>query len=146
MNGLYALGDIHLLVLILAATLGGIVVGGTTIVQGSALISDTEIRVSGEFLGLQTGFIQGGFNASTTETFNRQAEHIAYIINEALTRGATSVEPSEEAQSEWVRHIRETATDISQLQRECEAQSRVDGAGAQPAAQAGVRRQCRPID
>ena len=65
------------------------------------------------------GLIQGGFNASIPETFNRQAEHIAYIVKEVLTRNATSAEPSEQAQSEWIRQVRETAIDISQLQREC---------------------------
>ena len=45
-----------------------------------------------------TGFIQGGFNATTTEQFSRQGYHIAYIINEALKRGVTMVEPSQEAQ------------------------------------------------
>jgi cyclohexanone monooxygenase len=66
-----------------------------------------------------TGFIQGGFNASTTETYNRQGEHIAYIIKEALARGATFVEPSQEAQNQWVKLLRETAVDISQMQRDC---------------------------
>jgi len=45
-----------------------------------------------------TGFIQGGLNASTTEVFNRQAHHIAYIIQQALARGARVVEPSLKAQ------------------------------------------------
>ncbi len=65
------------------------------------------------------GFYQGGFNATTTETFNRQGQHVAYIIKEALSRRITTVEPSQEAQDNWVRHIRETAIDISQFQREC---------------------------
>ena len=82
------------------------------------------------------GFIQGGFNASTTETYNRQAQHIAYIVSEALARGATLVEPSLEAQNEWVRHMRETNVDISQFQRECtpsyfnnEGETQVDSEG-----------------
>jgi cyclohexanone monooxygenase len=66
-----------------------------------------------------TGYIQGGLNASTTENFSRQGYHIAYIIKEALSRGATFVEPTLEAQTDWVRSIRETAIDISQFQREC---------------------------
>jgi cation diffusion facilitator CzcD-associated flavoprotein CzcO len=66
-----------------------------------------------------TGFIQGGLNSSTTEVFNRQGHHIAYIIKEALRRGASVVEPSLEAQDRWVSHIRATAIDISQFQREC---------------------------
>src|SRR5438094_1069754 len=66
-----------------------------------------------------TGFIQGGFNASTTETFRLQAHHIAYIASEGLRRGAEVVEPSLEAQNAYVAHVRETAIDISAFQREC---------------------------
>jgi cation diffusion facilitator CzcD-associated flavoprotein CzcO len=65
------------------------------------------------------GFYQGGFNATTTETFNRQGQHIAYIVKQALTRGATTVEPGKDAQDAWVKHIRATAFDVSELQREC---------------------------
>ena len=50
-----------------------------------------------------TGFIQGGVSANTTAMFEQQAEHIAYIIAEAVTRGATTVEPSQEAQDDWVQ-------------------------------------------
>jgi cation diffusion facilitator CzcD-associated flavoprotein CzcO len=66
-----------------------------------------------------TGFIQGGVNSSTTETFSQQGRHIAYIIGEALDRGATTVEPSQAAQDGYVQHIRETAIDLSAFQREC---------------------------
>jgi cation diffusion facilitator CzcD-associated flavoprotein CzcO len=66
-----------------------------------------------------TGFIQGGLNSSTTETFNKQGKHIAYIIQQALARGATCVEPSLEAQDEWVKTIRSMAFDISAFIREC---------------------------
>ena len=66
-----------------------------------------------------TGFIQGGVNSSTTETFRQQSAHIAYIIAQALQRGAKTVEPSLEAQNAYVDHIRETAIDISAFQREC---------------------------
>jgi len=66
-----------------------------------------------------TGFIQGANYTSTTEQFSRQGHHNAYIIKQALDRGATSVEPSLEAQDAYVRHLRETAIDISQYQREC---------------------------
>lgn len=66
-----------------------------------------------------TGYIQGGFFATTTHQFSRQGYHIAYIIKEALARGLTEVEPVLEAQEEWVALIRSTAIDISQLQSEC---------------------------
>ena len=66
-----------------------------------------------------TGFIQSALNASTTEQMSRHAYHIAYIIKEALARGVTMVEPTQEAQDAWVTDIRATAFDISQFTREC---------------------------
>ncbi|MFF2929267.1 flavin-containing monooxygenase [Streptomyces mirabilis] len=66
-----------------------------------------------------TGFLQGGVTASTTAMFEQQARHIAYIIKETLARGASTVEPSEEAQDQWCATVRETAVDNSNFQREC---------------------------
>jgi cation diffusion facilitator CzcD-associated flavoprotein CzcO len=66
-----------------------------------------------------TGYLQGGFNATTTNQFGRQGYHIAYIIKEALERGVKTVEPSQEAQDNWVKTIRETSFDLSQFQRDC---------------------------
>jgi cation diffusion facilitator CzcD-associated flavoprotein CzcO len=66
-----------------------------------------------------TGYLQGGFNATTTEQFSRQGYHSAYIIKEALSRGISAVEPSLEAQDDWVRTLRATAIDLTQFQREC---------------------------
>jgi cation diffusion facilitator CzcD-associated flavoprotein CzcO len=66
-----------------------------------------------------TGFIQSALNASTTEQMSRHGYHVAYIIKEALARGVTTVEPTQEAQEAWVKEIRATAFDISQFQREC---------------------------
>jgi cation diffusion facilitator CzcD-associated flavoprotein CzcO len=64
-------------------------------------------------------FTQGGLNASITLTFETQAQHISYIIKEALRRGATHVECSQEAQDAWVQHMRETALDMTQFARNC---------------------------
>ncbi|MFD0689490.1 flavin-containing monooxygenase [Actinomadura fibrosa] len=66
-----------------------------------------------------TGFIQGGVTASTTAMFEQQAAHIAYIVSEARTRGATAVEPTAEAQEGWCQTVRETAVDNTAFQREC---------------------------
>lgn len=66
-----------------------------------------------------TGYVQGGFFATTTHQFSRQGYHTAYIIKEALDRRMTKVEPSFEAQEDWVDLIRSTAIDISFLQHEC---------------------------
>ncbi|TDT98315.1 cyclohexanone monooxygenase [Streptomyces sp. 846.5] len=66
-----------------------------------------------------TGYIQGGVTASTTAMFEQQADHIAYIIKETLARGATSVEPTSEAQEAWCTTVRESAVDNTNFQREC---------------------------
>ena len=58
------------------------------------------------------GFFQGGFNASTTKTFNNQGRHIAWIINHALGQGDCTAEPSLEAQDAYVNHIREKQLSI----------------------------------
>jgi cation diffusion facilitator CzcD-associated flavoprotein CzcO len=66
-----------------------------------------------------TGYIQGGLNASVTEQCGRQVQHIAYVIGEALKRGAKVVEPSQEAQDAYVSHFEAVEFDSSQFQREC---------------------------
>ncbi|MFD4354368.1 flavin-containing monooxygenase [Nocardia sp. NPDC058518] len=66
-----------------------------------------------------TGFLQGGVTASTTDMFDQQAEHIAYILKQAVDTGVTTVEPTAEAVQEWVTTVRETAVDNSTFQREC---------------------------
>ena len=66
-----------------------------------------------------TGFIQGGVSANTTAMFEQQAKHIAYIISEAIERGATTVEPSQQGQDNWVKTIRELAIDNSAFEVSC---------------------------
>ncbi|WP_067693838.1 flavin-containing monooxygenase [Nocardia jejuensis] len=66
-----------------------------------------------------TGFIQGGVTASTTDMFDQQAGHIAYIVAHAFETGATMVEPTAEAVDQWCTTVRETAVDNSNFQREC---------------------------
>jgi cyclohexanone monooxygenase len=45
--------------------------------------------------------------------------HIAYIIAEAVQRKATTVEPSLQAQDQWVRTIRELSIDNSAFEVSC---------------------------
>ncbi|MFE3317158.1 flavin-containing monooxygenase [Nocardia sp. NPDC059195] len=66
-----------------------------------------------------TGFLQGGVTASTTDMFDQQAEHIAYILKQAVDTGVATIEPTVEAVQEWVTTVRETAVDNSTFQREC---------------------------
>jgi cyclohexanone monooxygenase len=65
------------------------------------------------------GYIQGGLNASVTEQFGQQGYHIAYIVSEALKRGAAVVEPTKEAQDAYVRRFKELEIDMSEFQRSC---------------------------
>ena len=65
------------------------------------------------------GFIQGGVSANTTAMFEQQAKHIAYIIAEAQARGATTVEPSQAGQDNWVNTVRELAIDNSAFELSC---------------------------
>ena len=65
------------------------------------------------------GYIQGGLNASVTEQFGQQGYHIAHIISDVLKRGATVVEPSQEAQDEYVRHFQEMELDMSGFVGQC---------------------------
>jgi cyclohexanone monooxygenase len=64
-------------------------------------------------------FTQGGLNANITLTFETQAQHIAYIVKEAMRRGAIHVECTEEAQAAWVTHVRATAVDTTAFARSC---------------------------
>jgi len=66
-----------------------------------------------------TGYIQGGLNSTTTEQYNRQTEHIAYIVSECLNRGVDAVVPTQEAQEAYIRHFGEIEIDTSALIREC---------------------------
>lgn len=65
------------------------------------------------------GFIQGAVHASTTETWNRQAIHIAYLIKRALEGGIRMLEPTREAQERWVKHLHDTEVDVETFQRQC---------------------------
>ena len=65
------------------------------------------------------GYIQGGLNATTTEQFGRQGEHIAHIVARALEKGIAAVEPTRESVEDYVRHFEETGIDMSAFQQEC---------------------------
>ncbi|QIG80848.1 flavin-containing monooxygenase [Stakelama tenebrarum] len=65
------------------------------------------------------GYIQGGLNATVTEQFGRQGEHIAHIISETAKRGAKAVEPTKEAQDDYVRTFEALEIDLSEFQSQC---------------------------
>ena len=66
-----------------------------------------------------TGFTQVGISANIAANYELQGEHIAYIIATALERGATTVEPTRQAQDDWCATIRESAVDNSAFDAEC---------------------------
>jgi cyclohexanone monooxygenase len=65
------------------------------------------------------GYIQGGINSSVTEHFGRQGAHAAWIFAEALRRGVKVVEPSQEAQDDYVKTYNEIKMDVSEMTARC---------------------------
>jgi len=65
------------------------------------------------------GLIQGGLNVSLPLVFEQQGEHIAWLIRETMDRGAASLEPSAEAEADWIREIKASSIDMEPIVREC---------------------------
>ncbi len=55
------------------------------------------------------GILQNGLSPNLTSMLDDQAQHIAYIIEQVKARGARRVEPSAEAEADWVATIRKLA-------------------------------------
>ena len=51
------------------------------------------------------GISQNAFSVNMTSMFDDQARHIAYIVAEALARGARTVEPTVEGQDAWAAQL-----------------------------------------
>lgn len=66
-----------------------------------------------------TGYIQGGLYATTVEQYNRQGYHIAQIIQQARRQGITAMEPTPQAQEDWVRTVAPSTEFARHLQGEC---------------------------
>jgi cyclohexanone monooxygenase len=66
-----------------------------------------------------TGFTQVGISANIAANYELQGEHIAYVIAEALARGAQTVEPTQRAQDEWCRTIRENLISNAEFDQQC---------------------------
>ncbi|KRB85568.1 monooxygenase [Sphingomonas sp. Root710] len=52
------------------------------------------------------GISQNGVSANNTFAFDSQARHLAYIISRTIGRGASTVQPTENAEAAWVAEIR----------------------------------------
>ncbi|WP_420640271.1 flavin-containing monooxygenase [Candidatus Poriferisocius sp.] len=55
------------------------------------------------------GGIQSGVSPNFTELYNEQSRHVAYIIDRGMSSGATLIEPTAQAEADWVRLIVESA-------------------------------------
>ncbi len=56
------------------------------------------------------GISQNAFSVNMTSMFDDQARHIAYIVAEAIARGARTVEPTEEGQNAWAAQLTPPST------------------------------------
>lgn len=65
------------------------------------------------------GVGQNGLSVNMTSMFDDQAQHIAYIISQVRSRGATTVEPTAEAEEAWVNVIRKVAILNRDFQNAC---------------------------
>jgi cyclohexanone monooxygenase len=62
---------------------------------------------------------QNGLSANYTSMLAEQARHLAYIVREARARGAVTVQPTAEAEAEWVRTIHTLITAAIQAYAAC---------------------------
>jgi cyclohexanone monooxygenase len=53
------------------------------------------------------GFTQTAVTVNVPHALNEQARHVAYILDEARTRGATTVEATFEAEQSWIAEVRD---------------------------------------
>ena len=63
--------------------------------------------------------IQSAFTANYPHALAEQARHAAFLVAEALKRGATEVEPTPEAEAAWAAEIAEAALDMRAFQEAC---------------------------
>ena len=65
------------------------------------------------------GGMQSGITPNFTELYSEQSQHIAYIIGHALKNDARTVEPSEQAEAEWLRNIVEFGQSNGSFSLDC---------------------------
>lgn len=67
----------------------------------------------------QLGPLQNANSVNFVHILQEQAEHIAAVISRARAVGARIVEPTADAEAEWVRTVTESASDTTSFQSEC---------------------------
>lgn len=65
------------------------------------------------------GYIQTGVSPNFTHMLGEQAQHLAYIIDQARRRNAGTVEPEQEAEDAWVEVIEKTAEAVERHFAKC---------------------------
>ena len=65
------------------------------------------------------GGIQSGVSPNFTELYNEQSTHVAYVVQRVRESGATSVEPSAEAEEEWVATLAASNRGRASFQDQC---------------------------
>ena len=62
---------------------------------------------------------QSGFTANYPHALDEQSKHIAYIVTQMKERGIATIEPTEEAEEEWVQAIIKAARINEKFQESC---------------------------
>ena len=65
------------------------------------------------------GGIQSGVSPNFTELYNEQSTHVAYVVQRVREAGATAVEPSAEAEEEWVATLAASNRGRAGFQDQC---------------------------
>ncbi|HYD10520.1 MAG TPA: NAD(P)/FAD-dependent oxidoreductase, partial [Acidimicrobiales bacterium] len=62
---------------------------------------------------------QAGFTANFPHMLDEQSHHLAYIVSEAMARGARTIEVTREAEDAWVQTILDTSVFNADFQESC---------------------------
>ena len=65
------------------------------------------------------GGIQSGVSPNFTELYNEQSQYVAYVIGKARELGAEAIEPSQEAEDDWLRTLEGSVANRGTFQAEC---------------------------
>jgi cation diffusion facilitator CzcD-associated flavoprotein CzcO len=65
------------------------------------------------------GYIQTGVSVNFTHMLGEQAQHLAYVIQHGRSSGAATIEPTQEAEDDWVAVIDRTADAVERHFAKC---------------------------
>jgi len=96
--------------------------------RGGVKLSEKWARMPSTLHGMTTrdfpncffiGYLQTGVSPNFTHMLGEQAEHLAYILSECRRRGASTIEPTREAEEEWVAVIEKSADAVERHFAKC---------------------------